>query len=150
MPKDRIAHAVWAGGGAGEVSRDALFSTLDFASSNYLKKYIALQDRNTLANTIITRVSSTSSLIRYKKICEFIRVKVKKRRQIFPSKNSFLPLGNAKHLARKETYLPSTVDSVATSKGGDNFMLFMRSVWTASKLWIYVNCIKLMLLLTWA
>lgn len=75
MPKDGIACPVQAGGGAGEVSHDVLFSTLYFASSNYLKKYVALQDRTTLAKNIITRVPSifSFSLIRRKRICEFIQ-----------------------------------------------------------------------------
>jgi len=58
---------------------------------------------------------------------------------MFPSKTSFLSLGNANQLARKETYLPSTVGSVVASNGGDNFM---------HNVWMCVNCIKLMLPLT--
>lgn len=41
----------------------------------------------------------------------------KEKANISQKKTSFLPLGNAKQLARKETYVPSTIDSVATSKG---------------------------------
>lgn len=65
------------------------------------------------------------------------RQKKKKKGQTFPSKNSFLSLGNGKQLARKETYLCRTVGSIASSSDGENFMLFMNNVW------MYMNYIML-------